>query len=791
MKANGSAGTAPRHHCSAVNAVLVILCVCQGAFLISENKLTKSLYKTVATTLSVGSNTEESLSVYKERGIDKDALSSSRTYLNNKNSKQKTKAPNWMIAVDCSSFDQSCASYAVAAQRYAPYPFPFVYGANNSSNFELLGGTDGSFPSWLTTESDSLHPFELRHNLTTPSTPNTQQHLDSYYTLNQYPPQVPQDQYMQCVATGVNTPYEQQLDTVLKSLEQYTTHGLFDYDPTVKADSKNKHLVSFTISDYKYTYDTMHSFFQMSWDLVTMGHNSVMMVALDVDTLQMACRYGYPVVLVGSRGDNSTKTMVQNTKFLLSRDIVERGYNYWFYEMDVWWIQSPLEAMRQTIQHRRRRPEYGMDIVVSGHQDNPKAHNIGFYAVQANERTKEFFRELYTLIELRPNVFDQFAFGELFHLESDAADAEAANDASKLATLLSGNFTHERWETGPNELPVPKLQHILKNQVVLDGSFIAAHEWPIIHERTLAIHPLCGAPLRSPNGKKILAKELGAWYGYRSMISPNHRKGDTVEKDADEAGYYTRRGRQNRRYIMLDGKAWMSHDALEAVDDIWGFYHANDSLTMTITLMIAIARQTNRILILPKVFHDRGAAFLWIGLDLQSLEGVVEFRETNFINNPKAWFSEDQPFESYARTALGTTPRNPDEIKLYGKPRSAVGGDGSEKIEKWRFPRELKYLGIHFIDVWLHMMTSIGYDDAELLLVNPQFLFDRKIEFSKYQNASPIMREIWQLYGGTIKWCIKDNQPNNVWSQILTVWPAGRVRAQDDCYGQGNLLKVI
>lgn len=159
-----------------------------------------------------------------------------------------------------------------------------------------------------------------------------------------------------------------------------------------------------------------------------------------------------------------------------------------------------------------------MDFIVSGHQDNPQVPNIGFYAVQSNERTKDFFRELYKLIEFRPTVLDQFAFVELWNLERDVANA----DATQLASLLLGQFTHKRWGTGPNEVPIPPLQHLVRNQAVLDGSFMAAHKWPIIHEQTLAIHPLCGAPLQSPNGKKILAKELGA-YKCCSSISHNNR----------------------------------------------------------------------------------------------------------------------------------------------------------------------------------------------------------------------------------------------------------------------------
>mmetsp|Transcript_25147 Transcript_25147/g.37164 ORF Transcript_25147/g.37164 Transcript_25147/m.37164 type:complete len:698 (-) Transcript_25147:23-2116(-) len=681
--------------CNVKNILIFILSLLQISFFISENKLSNAISQLMPLT-PVGQERSN-----QSNGSEK-YLSATRIIPKN----QKHKSPNWMLAVDCSSYDASCVSYHVASQRYAPYPFRFQ-GANLSDFVEI---SQNKKPSWLLNGNVPLH---LRHSLSD----------KQRYTLNKYPDPVSKTEFQKCVDDGLNIPYEEQLDKMLNSLEDAKESG-----------------VLFTISDYQYAYDMIHPFFQMSWEYLTYGADTMFMVALDEKTLREACRYDYSVILMPSANKNEDeKIIVQNTKFLVSRDIAERGYNFVFSEMDVWWIQDPMNALRN---------QGDFDIAVSGHQDNPNALNIGFYAVRSNKRTKEFFQELYKLLEYQPAVFDQFAFNELWRISEPWNDEE-------------GNFTNaERWGGTPPS--IPKLKHKLKNQVVL-GNYFAAQEWPNIHENTLAVHVLSGEPLSTPNGKKMIAKELGAWYGFHS--EPN---------SSSKAGYYERTGNQNRRYLMLDGYSWMSLDMQDGI-----IYHIDEALRMIIAFLIVVARQTERILILPKVFHDRAGAFLWMSLDLKSIEEIVEFRETNFINNPKAWFKDSQPFESVARTALGISRDNPEEVKLFAQPKER------EDVKAWRFSRNPEEFHLHFVDIWFKLMTSKGLDDAELLLVNPHFFHERRNDFYAYNKTpSPLLNEFWKLHSETIKWCL-DGEHNGIQGKLLQIWPVGRTTAGDDCYGKG------
>ena len=71
--------------------------------------------------------------------------------------------------------------------------------------------------------------------------------------------------------------------------------------------------------------------------------------------------------------------------------------------------------------------------------------------------------------------------------------------------------------------------------------------------------------------------------------------------------------------------------------------------------LIAIARRTDRIVVLPKVINansDGGIYFLWTIMDHSQLEGIVEFRETNFPSNPKSWITQSMPYRDVATTAF-------------------------------------------------------------------------------------------------------------------------------------------
>jgi len=758
--------------------------------LISEKNIT-TLFSQNLRTRSSTQETTTTGDAYNTSGTSTDNfatgihLLSSRHYSRHNHQQQQQQrqqqAPNWMMAVDCTSFDQSCTTYHVKQKRYAPYPFdiqnvnatiiPQITAASIDSNQQ---------PKWLT---KPVQPAPLKYNL------QAALNQSEPYSLNRLPHTVPSDVYQHCVHTRLVYNYSWQLDQLLPAPRENdgdksnTSSSSSSRSSSTTNQTKLETNPNFydtvvlTIGDFKYTHDMMHSFFQMSYDMVTNQTRSVFLVALDEPTMEMACSHGYPVILLPTSKD--AQQQIQNSKFLLSRDMVDRGFNYIFYEMDIWWIQPPLPSMQELIHHELVHQKPMPDILVSGHQDNPAAHNIGFYIVFANERTREFFRELFRILETCPTIFDQFAFGEMLRISLPYVREPPGQFSHKKFAEQCSNSNTSRIPT------VPKLRHKTQNNQVLPG--FQAQPWPLVHENTLAIHPLCDAPLRSPNGKKMIAKELGAWYGYQSPSSMDvSAVGNDHTANPELAGYYQRTGPQYRRYLMLDGRAWMGYDFNERVGPDIGFYHNNQVFTWTVALLVAVARQTSRILILPKVFHDRLGNFVWTGLDLETLEGIVEFRETNFINHPQAWYRDDQPFASVARTALGSSTYNSQELKLFGQPKD------SSRIEMWRFDRNVEdSLGLQAVDLWFEFMTSCGYDDAELLLINPHFLHNEPLHRWKRtkrdSEKSPLMREVIELNWEVLKWCWSD-RPGDIWAKFSQVWPPGRARAQDDCYGIGQLL---
>jgi hypothetical protein len=173
--------------------------------------------------------------------------------------------------------------------------------------------------------------------------------------------------------------------------------------------------------------------------------------------------------------------------------------------MDVWFLQSPVDTL-----------DFDGDLIVSAHQDNPFAPNIGAYAAHANDATKEFFTLCCSLLEEAPDTHDQFVFQELYWT-AEHLRAGREPDTFKNA---------DAWK--PTIPKKPKIRYFIRAKV-FDAVKFAANEWPIPHEKTLAIHPLCGEPLQTPHGKKMVAKELGAWFGYHDA----HGGG----------GYYHRRGK--------------------------------------------------------------------------------------------------------------------------------------------------------------------------------------------------------------------------------------------------------
>ena len=170
------------------------------------------------------------------------------------------------------------------------------------------------------------------------------------------------EQETKCLNYVKDTPFNQQLDNMLKMLSQ----------------SLNQ-LVAFTLLDIGYTKDMIHNVFAMAHNVVGFP-DSFFMVAMDNVTIELCCHYGYPVLpCLFSSG---LEDQVKLTKFQVSRDLLKRRQDFLFFEMDIWFIRPILPFLQKQIG----------DLLCSSHQNYPEGMNIGVYSAKANNATLEYFQ---------------------------------------------------------------------------------------------------------------------------------------------------------------------------------------------------------------------------------------------------------------------------------------------------------------------------------------------------------------------------------------------------------------
>ena len=282
----------------------------------------------------------------------------------------------------------------------------------------------------------------------------------------------------------------------------------------------------------------------------------------------------------------------------MSYELLKRGVDIFFSEMDVWWIKSPKPSL---IEFQKQEGPHDNHLFLSGHQNNPNAPNIGVYAAKSNDQTKEYFEICIDLLKQKPDTHDQLVMAEVHRLYMETAFGR---------TKKSFGF-EKMWNPGQSPPPVPTLKHPPFSSRMWSPHEVIADERPIPTTETLAIHTLCGMPLLKPHGKKMIAKELGAWYGFQSNpLSPQQNYYENNAAVPSSGGYYTRTGNDSgssyRRYIWLDGPIRTNAYSTS----INNRYHNAQVFEWTMSILIAIARYTDRILILPPMIDatmDAGA----------------------------------------------------------------------------------------------------------------------------------------------------------------------------------------
>eukprot|EP00531_Pseudo-nitzschia_arenysensis_P001505 CAMPEP_0116154864 /NCGR_PEP_ID=MMETSP0329-20121206/22006_1 /TAXON_ID=697910 /ORGANISM="Pseudo-nitzschia arenysensis, Strain B593" /LENGTH=562 /DNA_ID=CAMNT_0003651869 /DNA_START=200 /DNA_END=1885 /DNA_ORIENTATION=+ len=533
-------------------------------------------------------------------------------------------------------------------------------------------------------------------------------------------------------------------------------------------------MLAFTISNYVYVRDMIHDMFQMMDDVVGFSSKHFFLVAIDQQSAELACKYGYPVVMWKANEIN-IQNAVANSKLIFSHELVKRGIDFFFTEMDVWWIRSPkpklIDFQKRHVGDQNSMDHVGKHYYVSGHQNNPDKPNIGVFAAKADVYSEEYFRVCLDIISQQPNTHDQFIMNHVHELFSD--------------NYHGREFNHRvsRYE---GEVKFPKVQYPFQG-LMFSPHEIVADERPTTTQLTLAIHTLCSKPLQFPVGKQMNAKELGVYYGFHSHPP------EISEANAVAAGYYDRSGNY-RRYLWLNTEVRNN------------FYsHVNPKnlkhmLTMewTLAILMAIARKTNRILVLPQIFnahHDAGTYFTWSIMDFSNVTEIVDLRETNFLTNPKAWRRRNKsadywPFESVVDTGLFQSvdgDKNKTMIYTQFSDRSSIV---SNTVWNSTVPEH------EWLDAWVGSLSaSPEFDSAEVLLVNPDLFIDRSTSEASFkrlrawqqQEKGPIhtkLQPIGRMEKEVLKihdmlgWC---------WGRDKGFRQTGnKIRATDSCFGLGK-----
>ena len=624
--------------------------------------------------------------------------------------------PDWRVHVDCSAFGFADCITAQRRRnrRYGPYPFEDLESFRSRTNTTVIPKEEPLPAEWQTALIDNAHPKATDASVS----PRTE---EDEFTGFVYPPKVPTSQWASCVDVAQSKSFDEQLDLILSTLKQTTI---------VRNNNEGSiNMIAFTISDEAYSKDMIHNVFEMANDVIEFG-GSLFLIALDHFTLDMACKYGYPVAAspalseiyrqekVGdsrANSDRGIKYSVENTKFSASLALTERDQSFFFFEMDVFFVASPLSILRgQTV-----------DIMASSHQEDGRRGNFGVFSVIANEATRKHFATCLNISISNPKLHDQ-------------------------------NLMFRR------DWPKEALEHSLVSIKKLPTHSIVSHQWPRQMESTIAIHVLTDSPLKDPHGKKMIAKELSVWQGLRGPQG---------------AGGYYARLEQRRRYLFLDNPG-----LLGALSTSPEGYHYDFVVRVIIAFLAALCRRTNRILVLPKLFFDHDFYFLWTYLDVKSLEDVVPgWRETNFASNPKSWLDveADVPFRSVARVAL----YEKGDLLVHISHDNVNGHNAGTFEASW----DIEDGGGKASDALFSLMTAMPeLDAAEALFVNPAYLTMPYISYRLSRYAAK--GELGVADGEIVKvlesllWC------KDAIEKVSGRLGVAQAKCSDDCFGLGERL---
>jgi hypothetical protein len=610
--------------------------------------------------------------------------------------------PSWAVVTECSLYHTDCPNH----MQFQDYPFP-LEGSNE------LSSAANNF-DWI---EDNAAPVSPNNDI---NSTNNSINLVGY----EYPPKADTKSKQECLTYTQTHSIEDQLDHILSN------------HLTPLKDTHN--MIAFTMSDETYAKDMLHDVYEMNNDIVGF-QNAFFIVAMDTFTSNMACEYGYPVVAMTmmvddnddkDNTDENLKAMVQSTKVYISKLLVQKGQPFLFYEMDVWFIRSPIQLLQQ---HMKTK----YDFLCSTHQWNPGELNIGFYAAMANTGTINYFNDSLNIIKEHPLAHDQ----KIMHVVADDNTATLEN-----RTVIDHNNCG--W-CGHESISFPGVKPSHPIRVGrLDPHVVVSSMYPVPTEGTVALHTLADMPLKGPFGKQMVAKELGAWYGFGKTTS--------------RAGYYHRED-EYRRYLLLENSGTRGGQSFIQRQG----YHDPASFHRQIAILATLAKATNRILILPQVLSDFHAQPLLLYLDMESLEKLdIMYRETNFVYNKKSWYSYTQPFRSVTQMS---TVESLDEIQLLTTTMTEEGYAPAASVSD-RIPRSVLK-----VDDPLMAFLKVAVDHPKAKTSEALF-----VNLSYFQGGHGSSDTVQKVYD-SLSWCDWGIGPGKKHNSVS----ATHVGSTNHCYGKG------
>ena len=186
------------------------------------------------------------------------------------------------------------------------------------------------------------------------------------------------------------------------------------------------------------------------------------------------------------------------------------------------------------------------------------------------------------------------------------------------------------------------------------------------------------------------------------------------------------------------------------------------------------------------VANDRGWNFLWMLLDMQSVEEFAQIRETSFPSNPRTFISSRR-YDPVSRIAIS-------------------GGDGDASIQlyrqrdAWPTSTAVEDMGVEGWDLniasvedafekWYTLAETIPVDSSRVLLAGlpaVKGLLNKMRDLDQRKGDDDLdlsvpAEHILYIYR-SLKWC-HDNYHN-----LMENVPS-RAIAGDDCYGRGENKK--